>query len=241
MSRIFAFVGSPFKETSNTYRVTRMMLDRLAELDAGIESELLTAGQIDLRFCQGCELCMSQGFCPEEEHDDVGMIKRKMIQADLVVLGSPMYGGGMTGQLKTLLDRLCVFCPEKRLAGTPCVTVATSGMTPCDKIHDAIADAAREMSMHPVARLEAYGERGRLLEPEEAQKAARAVAEQILGYATGAKAPDITPELEEKFEQMKALVPYLPETCATVVQYWKQNGLLEAKDYADFVQKTKAI
>ena len=43
MRKVFAFVGSPMKEKSNTYSLTKMMLDRLVEMDKNIEYEILPA------------------------------------------------------------------------------------------------------------------------------------------------------------------------------------------------------
>lgn len=54
-------------------------------------------------FCRGCLSCQSTGKCVIK--DDANEIVEKMKNADILVLCTPVYYYGMSGQLKTLLDR----------------------------------------------------------------------------------------------------------------------------------------
>lgn len=58
-------------------------------------------------FCTGCYNCFYQGeeSCPHR--DSVKPIAEAMMDADLIVLTSPVYGMDVTGQMKALLDHLC--------------------------------------------------------------------------------------------------------------------------------------
>ena len=55
-------------------------------------------------FCVGCNTCFMKGeeFCPHSAY--VTPIKEALINAELVILASPVYLFHVTGQMKTLLD-----------------------------------------------------------------------------------------------------------------------------------------
>jgi multimeric flavodoxin WrbA len=58
-------------------------------------------------FCNGCFSCIYNGenTCPHREQ--VNPIVASIIQADLLILTSPVYGMDVSGQMKALLDHLC--------------------------------------------------------------------------------------------------------------------------------------
>ena len=114
-----------------------------------------------------------------------GMLKEKMAAADLVVLGTPIYGAGITGQLKTFLDRISILYLQKKLAGVPGVTVVTAGISPREPIHEYLAGPMAELGAKVIARLDTTGDKGRLHDPEDAKKRAEEVAETVFPYATG--------------------------------------------------------
>lgn len=60
--------------------------------------------QKDIRFCIGCLTCQKTGHCVIK--DDVVGIMDSVINADVVVWASPIYYYEMSGQMKTLIDRL---------------------------------------------------------------------------------------------------------------------------------------
>lgn len=77
---------------------------------SGNEVELISLRGKDLRFCQGCFACQRTGKC--EIGDDMQEIVPKMEQADVLVFATPIYYYEMSGQLKTLLDRLNPLFPS---------------------------------------------------------------------------------------------------------------------------------
>lgn len=88
------------------HTLTRMMLDKLTEMDINIKYELLTAGHVQINHCRGCWSCMRIGKCPLDEIDDVDFLKQKMVDSDFIIWGSPVYTMRVSGQMKTFLDRL---------------------------------------------------------------------------------------------------------------------------------------
>lgn len=66
MKRIFAYIGSPNGKRSNTYALTKMMLDRLVEKSSAICYEMLTPANVKINYCKGCWCCMMKGICPQD-------------------------------------------------------------------------------------------------------------------------------------------------------------------------------
>ena len=72
--------------------------------DAGHDVEFLSLRGKDIRFCIGCLSCQKTGSCVLK--DDVPEIMAKVKEAEVVVFATPIYYYEMSGQMKTLLDRL---------------------------------------------------------------------------------------------------------------------------------------
>ncbi len=96
--------GSPRKD-GNTIC---MLQHCAAELKArGITTEILSLSGKEIRGCRAC------GWCKEHaqekrcviQDDDFASVFQKMIEADIIVLGSPVYFGSATPVLMALLDR----------------------------------------------------------------------------------------------------------------------------------------
>ena len=71
--------------------------------DAGHSVEKISLYNKAILFCKGCLSCQSTQHCVIQ--DDADAIVRKMLTADVIVFATPIYYYGMSGQMKTLLDR----------------------------------------------------------------------------------------------------------------------------------------
>ena len=71
--------------------------------EAGCQAEKVSLAGKQLAFCQGCLSCQETRHCLL--HDDAEAITAEMKASDVIVFASPVYYYGLTGQLKTLLDR----------------------------------------------------------------------------------------------------------------------------------------
>ena len=110
MSRILGIVGSPRRGGNTDILVTEIL--KSAE-QAGAESETIYLGDLTINECDGCHACWTGRDCTM--FDDMNPLHHKIIESDLLVLGTPVYWYGPTGLMKCFIDRLVYFnCPENR-------------------------------------------------------------------------------------------------------------------------------
>ena len=102
--KIFAVNGSPRKRQGNTERILKPFLDGARE--AGAVIDLVYLKEKEIKPCLGCNVCWlkTPGRCSQQ--DDMPELINLMRQCEVAVLASPIYVGGVTGQMKTFLDRL---------------------------------------------------------------------------------------------------------------------------------------
>jgi len=83
-----------------------MLADRFAEgaVSAGNEVEKISLAGKNIQFCKGCLACQKLGRCVID--DDVNGIMAKVLEAEVVCWATPIYYYEMSGQMKTLIDRM---------------------------------------------------------------------------------------------------------------------------------------
>jgi len=101
--KVIAINGSP-KRDGNTAAVIQIMAEEL--ICQSIETEVIHVGLGPVRGCTDCRFCSSAGQRCAFNDDIVNEASEKMRQADGIILGSPVYYGGIAGTMKCFLDRV---------------------------------------------------------------------------------------------------------------------------------------
>ncbi|MDR1959681.1 MAG: flavodoxin family protein [Planctomycetaceae bacterium] len=100
--KVFAINGSP-KPDGNTAYAMKTVLQEIE--NEGIDVELVTMGRESIRGCLGCGGCAKNQNRRCVIEDKVNELLPKMIDADGILLGSPVYYSGLNGVIKSFLDR----------------------------------------------------------------------------------------------------------------------------------------
>ena len=77
---------------------------------AGHNVEKISLKGKDIKFCMGCLACQKLGKCVIK--DDANDIMEKVLNADVVCWATPIYYYEMSGQMKTLIDRMNAMYPK---------------------------------------------------------------------------------------------------------------------------------
>ena len=98
--QVLGISGSP-RSGGNTDILVNKALE--AANAKGAEIEFVGLAGKEIKGCIACPDCGKQGRCVID--DDIQIIYPKMVEADAIILGTPIYFGQMTSQTKTLMDR----------------------------------------------------------------------------------------------------------------------------------------
>lgn len=76
--------------------------------DANHQVEKVYLNDYNIHYCSGCGYCFEhKGSCSQK--DEMSKLAAKMVEADCIVLATPVYFYSMSAQCKTLIDRLCPY------------------------------------------------------------------------------------------------------------------------------------
>ena len=108
MSKKVLIISASPRKNSNSEALALAFADGAKE--AGHEVEFVSLRGKTVNFCRGCFVCQEKLRCVIR--DDADEICRKALTADVLVFATPIYYYEMSGQLKTLLDRLNPLFPS---------------------------------------------------------------------------------------------------------------------------------
>lgn len=101
MKKIFIF-SSSLRKGSNSEALA-LKIKEGAERSGNIV-KFLSARDIDLKYCIGCLSCVKTGKCVLQ--DSMNSLYKEVAESDVLVFASLIYYYGISGLLKTFLDRL---------------------------------------------------------------------------------------------------------------------------------------
>lgn len=119
MSKVLMINGSPH-EFGCTYTALKEVADTLEK--NGVETEILYLGTKPVAGCIACGKCGQTGRCVFD--DQVNRVLDKLDEYSGIVVGSPVYFAGPTGQICAFLDRL-FYCGGGRMAGKIAASVVS--------------------------------------------------------------------------------------------------------------------
>jgi FMN reductase len=106
--------GSPTPE-SRTLDAVNRAVEFAREHDADVSAEVINIRDLDMQFCDGRD--------PDLYEGDTRTVIDKVIAADGLIIGTPMYRASYTGVLKNVFDVI----PNDALMGKPVGLIATGG------------------------------------------------------------------------------------------------------------------
>jgi multimeric flavodoxin WrbA len=101
--KVVAFNGSPRKDGNTTILITHAFRELEKE---GVRTELMQLSGKEIRGCIACYKCFENRDQRCAVKDDIANeCIEKMVEADGIILGSPVYFTDVTAEMKALIDR----------------------------------------------------------------------------------------------------------------------------------------
>jgi multimeric flavodoxin WrbA len=178
--KILGLSFSP-REQGNTELLLDAVLNGARQLKA--ETELYRVVEKNIRPCDACGSCFKSGECPIQ--DDMQELYVKMIEADGIIFGTPVYFYNITAQGKIAIDRtIALNHGGKSLANKVGGVVVVGGSL---GLVDAVKDLYFYMvtrQMLPASFIAAYGSnKGDVKKLEKCMKASEELGKQVVKIA----------------------------------------------------------
>lgn len=101
--KVVGVSGSPRRD-GNTALLIQTVFEELNK--QGIESELVQLSGLPIKGCVACGACLKQkNACCAMTDDAFNDLLTKLVAAEGIILGSPVYSSGVTSQIKAFIDR----------------------------------------------------------------------------------------------------------------------------------------
>lgn len=223
MKKITAIIGSPHSKSSNTCQLTHDFLEMVQEFDRSITYEVISLGNQKVGVCKGCWACTRQGVCVVQ--DDLHTLHAKLLDSDLIILGTPVYVEQVSAQLKMFIDRSFIWLHTLRLIGKPALTVLTTGGSGSGPTEKYLNEVLYCLGAIPVGHVRGLGyEPGNLPNREKYRRQYRKLAQKVADILNGKRA--LRPSLQNLwyFWGMKSKAKYGAQWLPYEHEYWQKSG-----------------
>lgn len=147
--------GSPRKK--NSWQAVQIVKNRLSQLEESEFTEFFLPRDLP-EFCRGCMACFVKGeeYCPHREY--VAPIEQAMVEADGLILTSPVFVMEMAAPMKNLLDHFgYIFMPHRPRPEMFHKAAAVISTTAGAGTKHAMAGISRSLSYWGVGRIHRCG------------------------------------------------------------------------------------
>ncbi len=98
--KVLAILGSPRKGGNSDILADEVLR---GATEAGAETEKIYLQDLSISPCRACYGCRGKGKCVQK--DDGDYVLEKLIEADTIILSSPVYFYSISAQMKIMIDR----------------------------------------------------------------------------------------------------------------------------------------
>ncbi len=95
-------ISGSSRKNGNTAIIIKTIFEELSKV--GIETELIQLADIDIQPCRACFACKGKRNCVFK-NDGFSDVFNRMVDADGIILGSPVYSADVSSKMKAFLDR----------------------------------------------------------------------------------------------------------------------------------------
>jgi multimeric flavodoxin WrbA len=121
--KVLAFAGSP-RRNGNSETLLDWVLASMAK-DPEVLIEKVPLTEANINICRGCNACEKLNKCVQRDGMDI--YHDKIVDADIILLSSPIFCMGIASLPKALIDRMQVFRSRKYVLKLPVVPPERKG------------------------------------------------------------------------------------------------------------------
>lgn len=223
--KIFAYVGS-YRANSRTVKVTNDIVNELTKLiNIDIDYKIFTPGEQPLENCKGCNRCFYTGECNID--DCILNYKEQLCEADIIILGSPVYLHQVSGNMKNFIDRIAEWIHIFKLIGKLGIVISTSSNNGNSPVTDYLESVLEYLGTSIIGTFsfESIDFEDELVYFSIIRHYANLLYNQLRS-----KEYKISERQEQYFKGMKKIMLYQNENLFEK-QYWLQNDLFKYEEF----------
>ncbi|MFC2027759.1 flavodoxin family protein [Chloroflexota bacterium] len=181
--KILGIIGSP-RRNSNTEILVKEAMDGAREI--GAEIEIIDITQKNINPCNACALCLDTSECVIT--DDMQHIYAKLLEADGIFIGTPVYFWNVSSQVKILIDRTYPLMWNRKLRGKVGGIAVVARRAGCGNTYSFLVDYFTLMRITIGGGVIGYaGEAGDIINDTEAMAQAKAAGKAMVKAIQRAK------------------------------------------------------
>ena len=232
---VVAVNGSPHEGFGNTSQMLAMLGENLSR--EGLELEEIFLSQYQIGFCTGCATCLESGSC--WVRDDYNSVVRTVLEADAVILASPVYIFNVTAQMKTFLDRSLGYGHRPRGDWKPGLALSVSSGHGETWAADYLGQVLRLFGAFPVGKFTAIAVGpGEFLGREAVEARAADLARDLArAVKEGRRYPPTDQDLRY-WQFMSNLIKENRDFMVADYEHWQELGLF--KSFEAYVGQTRS-
>jgi multimeric flavodoxin WrbA/putative sterol carrier protein len=232
---VVAVNGSPHEGFGNTSQMLTMLGENLAR--EGLQLEEIFLSQYQIGFCTGCATCLESGSC--WVRDDYNSVVRTVLEADAVILASPVYIFNITAQMKTFLDRSLGYGHRPRGGWKPGLALSVSAGHGETWAADYLGQVLRLFGAFPVGKFTAIAVGpGEFLGREAVEARAVDLARDLARAVKEGRRYPATDQDLRYWQFMSSLIKENRDVMAADYEHWQELGLF--KSFEAYVDQTRS-
>ena len=171
-------ISGSMRKDGNTADLVNAILDRCHIDD--IKTEFISLSGKKIQPCLGCEKCKEKKWCVIE-NDDWNEVIEKVLDCDVLIIGSPTYYYDVCGHLKNFIDRTYSLYHDRKLAGRKGIAVAVYANKGANRTIQTLEGFLNTHEFSSLGSVKGKGyKKGDVLSDDEAMGKAQKIGDKII-------------------------------------------------------------
>ena len=205
----------------------------------GIIVDSFSSKESTVLECIECHQCFTRGECPIDQKDDMPIIRRKMLESDLIIWISPVYLNNLSGAMKTYIDRITSWVHTLHLLGKIGVVITVTDRSGQEFVSFYLKNILRLMGCNVIGEYKFVK-----VENVDIEYKLEEIIDDITSSIINESQYKSTDELEKRFQINKR--EYInPDNEKFIgknyeVTYWYNSEMSKCNTYQEVLDKRKA-
>lgn len=246
MKKIFCYVGSR-NNNSGTLRLCKSILEKVREeCNEEVRFNIYSPCNSKIDPCIGCVNCFVKGKCVLDNVDDCKTIKEKMLEADFIILASPVYLHAVSGDMKVFIDRISYWSHLLRLNRKLGFNISTSAGNGHIYVRRYLNKISTYMGINVIGSVGVdIPDRNLFNENDFLKREVEYIAKKIVSGLESDDKYKSSIGLENVFKTYKGIMVEQSESeysnAIEEHKYWERERLIYADTYQDFLNSKKKL